>query len=213
MGYRAADGQKVVSVTTVISKFKEAGGLMHWAWKEGIEGRDYRETRDKAADAGSLGHAMIENWAKGLPVDDIIGPEDVLGPARQGFHSFLAWAASTKLQIVAQEVSLVSEKYRFAGCLDSTLVVVVDGALSMGDWKFSNSVYSEYMIQLAAYGLLWEENNPDQPLTGGFHLMRFSKEFGDFSHRHWPELERAKRAFLLMRELYDIKGELDKRVK
>ena len=49
--YKTQDGVRVPSVTTVISRFKEAGALMYWAWNEGKEGRDYRETRDAAADA------------------------------------------------------------------------------------------------------------------------------------------------------------------
>lgn len=36
-GYRLADGTKVPSVTTVLGRFKEGGGLMQWAYKTGRE--------------------------------------------------------------------------------------------------------------------------------------------------------------------------------
>jgi len=57
--YRTKDGVRVPSVTTIIGRFKESGGLIHWAWALGMEGKDYRQVRDSAADAGSLAHSMI----------------------------------------------------------------------------------------------------------------------------------------------------------
>ena len=41
------EGQRLPSVTTVLSRFKDSGGLIHWAWSLGKEGKDYREERDK----------------------------------------------------------------------------------------------------------------------------------------------------------------------
>ena len=49
------------------------------------------------------------------------------------------------------------------------------------DWKCANAVYADFLYQFADYGLLWNENYPDHPLVGGFHLCRFAKEQGDFS--------------------------------
>ncbi len=67
------------------------------------------------------------------------------------------------------------------------------------------------LIQLAAYNLLWLENHPDRPLTGGFHLCRFSKENGDFSHHYWPNLDDAREQFILLRRAYDLDKQLKKR--
>ena len=78
-------------------------------------------------------------------------------------------------------------------------------------WKSSNSIYPEYLIQVAAYGILWDEHNPDKPIDGGYHLIRFDKNFSDFHHHFWAELETAKAAFLKMRSLYDDMKELKKR--
>ena len=65
-------GQRLPSVTTIISRFKESGGLIHWAWNLGREGQDYRQVRDEAADAGTLAHAMIEedNLGMLIAIDD-----------------------------------------------------------------------------------------------------------------------------------------------
>src|SRR5262245_51951473 len=73
--YRNKMGRRLPSVTTILSRFKDSGALIHWAWSEGIEGRDYRETRSKAAVAGSLAHQMVEArlraqpWKSAIPID------------------------------------------------------------------------------------------------------------------------------------------------
>lgn len=82
--YRLKDGTRVPSVTTIISRFKESGGLVHWAWQLGIDGKDYRKVRDEAADAGTLAHALLECDHKGLAV----GIDD-MGNAYSGTHEEL----------------------------------------------------------------------------------------------------------------------------
>lgn len=207
-GYRTKDGARIPSVTTIISKFKESGGLVHWAWDLGIQGLDYRKVRDEAASSGTFAHAMVEAWIKGEDPEQVDGPDELIMKARNAYMLFLEWAGQTKLKVTDTEVGLVSEKYRFGGTLDAMLI---SDRLSLGDWKTSNHVYADYLFQLAAYAILWEENRPDQLITGGFHLMRFAKDTPDFSHHYWGELEEAKEGFLLMRRLYDIKATLDKR--
>ena len=80
------------------------------------------------------------------------------------------------------------------------------------DWKTSNAVYPDYLLQLAGYKLLWEETYPEHQLTG-FHLCRFAKEEGDFSHHYFPKLDKEVETFLVMRSLYDLVKDVEKRVK
>ena len=134
---------------------------------------------------------------------------EIASQALQGYENYLKWASTTNMVIVEQEVSLVSEKYRFGGTLDA---IMVDDKLALGDWKTSNGVYPDYLIQLSAYRHLWEINNPDRPITGGFHLCRFSKEHADFSHHYWSELDDAWEQFKLFRKAYDIDKKLKKRI-
>lgn len=203
-GYRLKDETRVPSVTTILGRFKDAGGLIHWAWDLGKQGKDYREVRDEAANAGTIAHEAVEAWIKNEPYN-VQDPR-----AQKSFAAFLEWADQTQLKVIETEVPLVSEKHRFGGTLDAMLI---RGRVSLGDWKTSNGIYPEYLCQVAAYGILWEENFPDRPIEGGYHLMRFDKTYGDFSHRWWAELETAKRSFLLMRELYENEKELKARAK
>lgn len=209
-GYYLPDGERVPSVTTILGRFKESGGLIHWAWNLGMQGIDYREARDQAADAGTVAHDAVEAHLHGRPFDWNAVPEEIRDRARTSFGAFLEWSEQTQLQVTHTEMPLVSEKYRFGGTIDGMLI---RQKRSIGDWKTSNAVYPEYLVQLAAYWHLWEENFPDDPILGGAHLLRFDKTYGDFSHRWWGELDRAWEAFLHLRELYEIDKELKQRAK
>lgn len=206
--YKTADGERVPSVTTILGRFKESGGLIHWAWNEGMEGRDYRQTRDAAADAGTCAHAMVEAFIRGHDFSAEGYEPDILQRAEKAFGAFLKWADQSKLVPAHPETSLVSEKYRFGGTLDA---VFIDGQLAPLDWKSSNAIYMDMLCQVAAYGALWEENHPEQPIEGGYHIVRFDKEFGDFAHHWYPELDDGWLYFQLVREAYDISKRLKKR--
>ena len=216
-GYFLKDGTKVPGTTTIIGRFKDSGGLLHWAFKQGKSGavRLYDEA-EKAADIGTCAHGMVELRLKGS--DDVAVAEyaeatcpdtDMRKRAWSSFKAYEAWASNFKVTILHQEIQLVSEQHRFGGTPDA--IGLIGNELTLLDWKTSNSVYADYLIQLSAYRHLWEENNPDQPITGGFHLLRFAKEHGDFAHHYFPNLDNAWRQFVLFREAYEIDKELKKR--
>lgn len=223
-GYRTADGSKVPSVTTILSRFKDSGALMKWAYTTGREhgyleasGQEapasLYEVSSKAADIGTAAHAMVEVSIDGGNPETAaayleLNAEDQ-AKAANAYSMYKAWASQSRLEIVAQEMALVSEKHRFAGTPDA--IGRIDGQLCLVDWKTSNGVYSDYLLQLAAYRLLWEENHPGQPLTGGFHLCRFAKDFGDFAHHYYRDLDDALTMFLHLRAAYDFDAVLRKR--
>lgn len=218
--YKNAAGKRIPSVTTIIGKFKEAGGLIHWAWDLGIQGIDYRQVRDGAAEAGTFAHAMVEANIRDLPQPSIPLLDNMDKDARDAmidkwhkaesaYAAYLEWRTQTQLVPEHSEVSMICECHQVGGTLDT---ILVQGKRSLGDWKTANSVYAENLIQLSAYRHLWEINHPDQPITGGFHLLRFSKEGGDFAHHFWPNLDDAWSAFEHMRVLYDLMAKLKGRV-
>lgn len=213
-GYFVA-GKQVPSVTTILSRWKEAAGLIHWAWKLGAGGQDYREVRDNAAGIGTVAHKMVEIHLEGydFTCDDSrlprSSPEDY-EKSWAAFNSYLSWERHTKLKMIDRELGMVSTKHLFGGTLDAT--AEIDGELCLIDFKTSNSIYSDYLYQLAAYMNLYNENN-FLPITGGAHLLKFSKDSGDFHHHYYQNLDEAWEGFLLMRRLYDIDKVLKNRVK
>jgi hypothetical protein len=215
-GYKLKSGKKAAGTTTIISRFKDSGALLWWAFEQGKaaergEIRSLYDKRDEAGNAGTLAHLLVEHYINQEPYDFQDAPKEILDQAIQGFENYLTWAENNKMVIVKQEMELVSEKYEFGGCPDA-LAYDAQNRLCLLDWKTSNGVYSDYLIQLAAYGHLWEINNPKEPITGGFHLCRFSKEHADFSHHYWSELDDAWEQFKLFRKAFDIDKKLKKRV-
>lgn len=223
-GYRSAGGDRLPSVTTILSRFKESGALMKWAYTTGREhgrlealGQDaptsLYDVSGKAADIGTAAHAMVEAHIKGgNPLECVsycaLNAEDQ-ARAHNAYTTYLDWQQMSRLEIVEQEIYLVSEQHRFGGTPDA--IGLVRGELCLVDWKTSNGVYADYLLQLAAYRLLWEENNPDRLLAGGFHLCRFSKDFGDFSHHYYRELDGALEMFLHLRAAYSFDHQIKKR--
>jgi hypothetical protein len=208
--YKLTDGTRVPGVTTIISTSlgwnREA--LMWWAHQEGLAGRDYRESRKDAADAGTLAHAMVDTHIHGAVVVSPIGfDQDTVRLARLSFDAFREWFDGSRIELVETEMHLVSPEYRFGGTPDA--VGRIKGHLSLLDWKTSKGIYAEYLIQLAAYEHLWNANR-DEQITGGIHTCRFDKTTGGFSHHWWPSeaLRPAWRAFLALRDLYDLQREM-----
>lgn len=211
------DGVRVPGVTTIIGRFKESGGLLYWAFEQGRaaergEISNLYDKRDEAAEAGTLAHVMVEAHIHGLPEVNVSGyTAEVASQARQGYENFLRWQDDNRIEIIAQEAELTSSRYLFGGCPDA-IGRDSRNQLCLLDWKTSNGIYPDYLLQLAAYRHLWEENYPDQPLIGGFHLLRFSKEHADFAHHYWSELEDAWEMFKILRRAYDLDKILKKRV-
>ncbi len=209
-GYFLKDGvTKVPGTTTICTAYKDSGGLLHWAWTQGKEGLDYRETRDKAGDIGTLVHAAIEAALAGNPLPGTFCEGDASYdevPAR-AYGAFLKWQKQTKIEILNQEMLLVSEEYRYGGTPDA--VGVVDGKLVLLDWKTSKGVYKNYILQLAAYKQLWDENHPDTPITGGTWLVRFSKTDGVCEPYFFEDLTPAWEQFKDARRMYEREKTLD----
>ncbi len=216
-GYQLASGEKVPGVTTIIGRWKESGALIFWAWQQGKDGFDFRETRDKAAEAGTLAHALVEWHITGKSDQEItalieaekVAPE-ILEKAHQAYENYLNWERTTKLKVIQTEMSLVSEKHKFGGTFDGIAIVDIDGVRALCDWK-TGGIYTEALIQCAAYAGLWTEHFPDQPIEGGFHIVSFSREAGDFTHKYFTNLDEAWKQFLLLREAFDIDKRLKKR--
>jgi hypothetical protein len=219
--YKNKDGKRVPGVTTVIGGnlgwSKDA--LMYWAWSQGVDGHDFRESRDKAADIGTMAHAMVEAYVKNLCLDDDMvkdhqiswldlvdtsnATEDMIKQARNAYDAFQQWADVMKFEPLQSEHLLVSEEYQFGGQID---IAAVQSKRSIIDIKTSNAVYADHKIQIAAYGQLWNEHYPREPIEA-YYILQLGKD-GSFTYYYYPDLSEHFRAFTLLRELHDLKKKL-----
>lgn len=212
-GYKNKAGEKIPGTTTILNRFKESGGLIQWAFNCGRSGLDMTSARDRAADAGTLAHEMIDAYVHNRNLDTAAFDKTIVANAEHAFLGFLEWQKQSNLKVVAAEVSLVSEVYQYGGTFDAMLVA---DTLRLMDYKTSSGVYTEMLVQVAgAYSLLWQEHYPDKPLHG-VDILRISKPDApddpvSFHHHHWSAevLPLAQRQFILLREAFD----LDKRLK
>ena len=170
-------------------------------WTEIVYGK-----RDAAADAGTQAHDMFEKRLRG----EVVALHHYAEEAQQAYGNALHWLQTSALQIEPFEQPLVSERYGFGGTPDALARLENDWYLA--DWK-TGGVYAEHLLQMAAYRQLILENGIDA--VCGVHLVRFSREHGDFSHHYWAAdaLDQAWEIFKHLLAIYQPMKELEKRVK
>ena len=166
--YKDHRGNRLPSVTTIIGRFKESGGLLYWANQQGLEGKTLDQARAEVTTPGTLAHKAVEDHINGRPETALRGAGEVTEKARNAYAAYLHWEAMNRITFRHTEVSLASEQHAFGGTLDA--VGMIGNELILLDWKCANAVYADYLYQLAAYGLLWNENYPGHPPAGGFHF-------------------------------------------
>ena len=212
--YKAADGKRVPSVTTILSRFKDSGGLIHWANQQGLDGLTLDEARRKPAGAGTLAHDLVEADINGWPEPGealALASAETVAQARRAFANFQKWRTQTRIEFLHTEVSLVSESWRVGGRLDA-VGRDPDGSLAMVDFK-TGPLYAEHLLQVAAYSAMWDEAYPDRPIRGGAHLISFRREAGDFGHHYFDDLAAERETFAAMRSLYDRVKAVERRAK
>lgn len=154
--YKTADGTRVSGVTTILGVLAKPA-LIAWANKMGLQGIDTQKYVERAADAGTAAHEMIECHLKGLEFDKNQYAPDLLDLAENGFIKYLDWESGHKVERVESELCLVSERYRYGGTID--MYCLLDGVPTLVDFKTNaTGVFDEMRHQVVAYKQLLEEH-------------------------------------------------------
>lgn len=204
--YKTKDGTRVPGVTTVLGVLAKPA-LIAWANKQGLAGIDTQKYVERAADAGTACHAMIEAHLKGETFDASTYAPDLLGLAENGFLKYLEWEGHHKVEAVQSELALVSEEHKYGGTID--MYCKLDGSLTLVDFKTnSTGVFDEMRHQVVAYRKLLIENGyPVNRIV----IIRLGKsdqldmeavEVGDWD-LHWS-------MFLACKTIYDLQKALKK---
>lgn len=145
------DGQRLPSVTTILSRTKDRSGLQRWRRRVGDEEAD--RIVQESADLGTAMHAWIENWVHGRPqtkpTNDI---ERLAHRMAQVMHDR---ALVHIEEIWGNEVNLYYPGL-YAGTAD--MVAVYGGKPCIIDFKSTRSPRKDsynfdYYCQLAAYAI------------------------------------------------------------
>jgi hypothetical protein len=177
--YHLSDGTKVPGGSTICKIGDDASALLHWTWKLGTEGKDYRKERDKAADIGTIAHFLIECFLNNQVADlSDYGQEDI-DKALMCYNKFVDWWDEQSLEKVATETQLVNEFYRYGGTID-LIARTQKGEHILLDFKTSKKISESYWRQCAGYAQLWNSNNPANPIKNHAIVRIGKQEEGDF---------------------------------
>lgn len=145
------NGRRVPSVTTILGNLGWGQeNLLRWAANLGLQGVDYEQERNRAADIGTVAHELIAAHLLGRkPNVDGYDP-DLIEAARPCLRAYQAWAKDHKIKLLASEVPLVSSALRYGGTFDA-VVRMNDSETVLVDFKSSNWLSAKHVIQAVAY--------------------------------------------------------------
>jgi hypothetical protein len=122
------------------------------------------------------------------------------------------WAEQVRPAWVETELPLVSERHRFAGCIDAIARCGPDlSDLWQIDFKTSKSVYPDHLLQIAAYDLLHEEVRGRR--FSRLTLLHIPKDGGECKAYDWTDLSEARDMFLQLRGAAELEKAVKKMLK
>ncbi len=211
-GYRNAAGQPIPGTGDINGRFMDRARLLYWAFNRGKQG--HAKLYDGSAlDVGTAVHTMAELDLKASPQRDIdfylaatLPDAEQQAKARAAFAAFRQWREAVHVRAIAQEISLVSEKLQFGGTLDT--IAAIRRGRGLVDFKTTTTgeVYEDMPLQLCAYGILWDETHPDEPLDEGYHLILLPKDGAKPIHREFTheQLHPYRQKFWLYRQAFGL---------
>ena len=151
--YVTPEGNEYPSITTVLSP-RNKEGLMKWRKRVGEKVANH--ISNKAATRGTKVHKMCEDYLNGEDMEH--HKKDFLPYCL--FNELKDKTFDNINEVIAQEITLYSDKYKVAGRVDC--IAEYDGILSVIDFKTSSKERKEeynqnYYIQTAAYAEMFEE--------------------------------------------------------
>ena len=172
--YKLRDGTRVPGVTTILGVLNKPA-LVPWANRLGLQGIDSTKYVDALAGVGTAAHAACIADLRGEDVDAVFAPlaADTRALAENCYLSFCSWLKEHKVEPIATELPLVSEKYRYGGTLD--ILARVDGRIEIVDLKTGKAIYPDYFRQVAGYWNLVIENGIVSDPIDQFRILKIPR--------------------------------------
>jgi hypothetical protein len=149
--YILKDGTKATGVTTILESIGWGkNAIAGWSNKLGREGLDYNTELRRYGDIGSCAHSYMESALTRKFVTGKVWPDDIETAAKPAVALFDQWRRGKNISLVANEIALVSERFRCGGTPDA-VVRFNRGPLVLIDYKTSSAIRETYIAQVAAY--------------------------------------------------------------
>lgn len=191
------------------------------AWLLGAKSA-HKEKLEEAGKTGHIAHNWIETYIKLLIVGEMHLAKFLPRPddprAAQACVAALDWMDRHNVRWLQTEKKIYSRNHKYAGTMDGLCYCdscndlkccpesFVD-RFTIADWKTSNYLYLEYLLQTAAYqSAVIEENSvidPHGPLVVDRWVIRLGKDDGEFEawHLQWHNFVEDFGAFLATLDL------------
>ncbi|MDI6820954.1 MAG: PD-(D/E)XK nuclease family protein [Patescibacteria group bacterium] len=188
---------------TLLPKLQDVQGITKKEWDDILtEAKKAHTIKTKeGASIGKEAHNWIETYIK-AKIENTVAPAS---PQDEKVYSsvqaFLKWEAEHKIEWLASEIPLASVIHTFAGTVDA--VAIVDGKLSIIDFKTSNQMSDAYGLQTAAYCILLNENLEGEERPEQRIIVRIPKDGSGFEAMILDiDLGFEVDTFLKLREVY-----------
>lgn len=176
---------------------------------------------DKAKDLGHIVHESIEQFLiTGNPVlvPGADGVDIVL--ANRLLGEFVKWHNANGMAVKGTEQIIYSRKYDYCGTFDVLLengskTILADIKTTKRGYMAQKGVYPEYIAQLGAYAIAWEEEHGKE--VDDLMIINPDKEFGELCTVSISELgitiDEAKDAFVKTLQIYNAMKPLEYKLK
>ena len=206
------NGVEYPSVTQVLAVVNKPY-LVTWANRMGLQGVNTQYVLEKAASIGTLTHKMInmDLSASAEPLDAKLYPFTHWEAAQRAFASFMMWKKKQgEIKPVRLESAIASAGLRYGGTLDA--LVYLNGKLTLIDFKTSASIHKEYFAQLAAYGMLYDNDRhewSDYVEIEDMIVLRLGKEGApSYEESHIVDRQSYESYFFRALDLYYAQKEI-----
>ncbi len=194
-GYYIVDGEKLVSVTTVLGIIHKYP-LLLWYGKLGTQ--EAKKESSRAMKIGTMVHKRIEDYIDGKTLREWKSGT----PQANAFNAFLSWIEDNDVIFIDRELRVYSREYGFAGTLD--LIAEINGDLAIVDFKTSARIYKEGELQLNAYCKAVVEMEYDTPLA--LYIIRLDKNTGKYQSKKYKPSSKIFEVFLAAQKLWKWKN-------
>jgi genome maintenance exonuclease 1 len=190
------DGERLPSVTTIISQTLPNPGIALWKARVGED--EARRVSKEATDWGTGIHALVEAVNRGNR-QNLTGDEMLL------VYPYTTWFDANVDLVIGAEKLLVSRQHGYAGTTDAIAVMQGDRYPAILDFKTSKTALGaeEWRLQLAAYVIAAEEHLG--LVCRRRIIVRLSRTEPDTLHVHElpeDELDDDKQVFLSLLRVF-----------
>lgn len=205
--YKLQDGSIIPGVTTVLGILAKPQ-LIKWANNLGLQGIDSSKYTDAAARIGTLAHYMVQCHItkESTNFDDYSKSE--IDQAENALISFFEWEKGHTIEPILNEIGLVSSIHKYGGTIDC--YANIDGKKGLIDFKTGKAIYSEMIVQLAAYKNLLIENG--YPVENVRIIRMGRTEDEGFDEKVVTDLDNHWDMFKGLLSVYNLQKIIDKAV-